>query len=98
MKMDITDEFQAKDVFYVTLKEEDQVLYVTVLKSGGLASSKDRYLIPEADFSANQTSCCQTCSRLSIRNIDRGTALGAFGLSVIRMDLSPQITGSSISD
>ncbi len=49
-KKDITDEFTDKDVFYATLKGGDQVLYVTVMKDGSLAHSKDRYLLPGTDF------------------------------------------------
>ena len=46
-KYDITDEFENSDYYYVSLKDGDRTLYVTVTKSGGLASSEKRYLLPD---------------------------------------------------
>ena len=49
-KIDITDEFADKDVVYVTLKDDDKEIFVTVEKNGGLAYSPYRYQIPGKDF------------------------------------------------
>ena len=45
-KYDITDEFSDNDYCYVTLKDGDKTIYVTVTKNGGIATSEKRYLMP----------------------------------------------------
>ena len=50
-KFDITDKFADSDYYFVTLKDNDTTLYVTVSKDGAVASSPDRYLQPSKDFS-----------------------------------------------
>ena len=45
-KYDITDEFLDNDYCYVTLKDGDKTIYVTVTKNGGIATSEKRYLMP----------------------------------------------------
>jgi len=50
-KFDITDKFADSDCYFVTLKDNDTTLYVTVSKDGAVASSPDRYPQPGKDFS-----------------------------------------------
>ena len=50
-KFDITDKFADSDYYFVTLKDNDTTLYVTVSKDGAVASSPDRYPQPGKDFS-----------------------------------------------
>ena len=50
-KFDITDKFADSDYYFVTLKDSDTTLYVTVSKDGAVASSPDRYPQPGKDFS-----------------------------------------------
>ena len=45
-KYDITDEFSGSDYCYLTLKDGDRTIYVTVTKNGGIATSEKRYLMP----------------------------------------------------
>ena len=52
-KFDITDAFKDSDAYYVTLKDGDKTLYVTVMKDGSLAYGPYRYLIPGEDFGAS---------------------------------------------
>ena len=45
-KLDITDKFSDKDYCYITLKDGKKSIYVTVTKNGGIATSENRYLMP----------------------------------------------------
>lgn len=45
-KLDITDKFSDKDYCYITLKDGEKSIYVTVTKNGGIATSENRYLMP----------------------------------------------------
>ncbi|MGI6056340.1 MAG: hypothetical protein ACOYBD_05080 [Bilifractor sp.] len=49
-KIDITDQFGEDEYCYLTLKNGKETLYVTAKKDGGVAYSKNRYLIPGKDF------------------------------------------------
>lgn len=53
-RIDITDAFTDSDVFYLTVNDGGDTLYVTVTKDDGIAWGKDRYLIPGADFSTQE--------------------------------------------
>ena len=52
-KFDITDAFKDSDAYYVTLKDGNKTLYVTVMKDGSLAYGPYRYLLPGKDFDAS---------------------------------------------
>jgi hypothetical protein len=50
-RIDITDRFDDSGFCYITVKTGSGKLYVTVRKNGGLASSPNRYLLPD-EFAA----------------------------------------------
>lgn len=45
--IDLSNKFTDSDYYYLTIKGEDETLYVTVKKDGGTASSYDRYIQPD---------------------------------------------------
>lgn len=50
-RIDVTDQFDESGCCYITVKTGSGKLYVTVRKNGGLASSPNRYLLPD-EFAA----------------------------------------------
>ncbi len=49
-KIDVTDKFADNDYCYLTLKDGDETLYVTVGKDGTMAVGQHRYMQPGVDF------------------------------------------------
>ena len=45
--IDLSDKFTDSDYYYLTIKDEDETIYVTVKKDGGTASSNERYIQPD---------------------------------------------------
>ena len=51
-KYDITNPLAHNTYTYITLRDGKKTLYITVVKSGGVATSEDRYVLPD-EFSCN---------------------------------------------
>lgn len=51
-KYDITNPLAHNTYTYITLRDSKKTLYITVVKSGGVATSEDRYVLPD-EFSCN---------------------------------------------
>lgn len=45
--IDLSDKFDESDYYYLTIKDGDDTIYVTVTRNGGIASSSDRYIQPD---------------------------------------------------